>query len=161
MAVHPKDRTPFVTLAVQDAALGLSTFKNGLARENYTTINGGNIKTGIVDGVTFYARGEGQSFVVMNGSNEVGGIRYERLYDFEDDQYGVYADKMYLYTNSYYEDGVIKEPSIKLYSAGRISIEAPYGLVYIKGTEYITITDGVAQWTFKNGGLYKNNTLVL
>lgn len=149
------------TNATQDAALGLSAFNNGLKQSGYTTINGGNITTGIVDGVTFYARGEGQSFIVRNGGNTVGGIRYEKLYDFEDDPNGVYADKMYLYTQSYLEGGVIKEPSIKLHSAGRISVEAPYGLVYIKGTEYVTITDGITQWTFKNGGLYKNNTLVL
>jgi hypothetical protein len=149
------------TNATQDAALGLSAFNNGLKQSGYTTINGGNITTGIVDGVTFYARGEGQSFIVRNGGNTVGGIRYEKLYDFEDDPNGVYADKMYLYTQSYLEGGVIKEPSIKLHSAGRISVEAPYGLVYIKGTEYVTITDGITRWTFMNGGLYRNDTQVL
>lgn len=144
------------TNATQQAALDLSSFKNGLATSNYTTINGGNIKTGIVDGVTFYARGEGQSFIVMNGKDEIGGIRYD--YRPED---GVYGDKMYLYTKSRYDGINLWRPSVKLESEGNISIEAPEGLVYIKGLEYITIVQGATQWTFQDGALYKNGTPVL
>lgn len=144
------------TNATQDAALGLSAFNNGLKQSGYTTINGGNIKTGIVDGVTFYARGEGQSFIVMNGKDEIGGIRYD--YRPED---GTYGDKMYLYTKSRYDGVNLWRPSVKLESEGNISIEAPEGLVYIKGLEYITIVQGATQWTFQNGALYKNDTPVL
>lgn len=150
----------YVTTGTIDSALsgkGYVTTKALGDINDITTINGAYISTGVIDGVEYRAYGTGKCFVVKNDSGEeIGGIRYDyRNLD------GLYGDKMYLYTKSRYDGFNLWRPSVKVESEGNVSIEAPEGLVYIKGVEYVTITDGIARWTFRNGGLFRNDTQVL
>ena len=139
-----------------------------------TAINGSNITTGTIKGVTYYAAGLGESFVVTDHSysHAVGGIRY----DFVDAD-GLYADKMYLYTSTYFDGYSIWYPSVKIESVGNISVEAPGGLIYMKAGQYVTIdcadkftvyathyvnySPVVTTWEFAGGALYKNGVAVL
>ena len=139
-----------------------------------TAINGSNITTGTIKGVTYYASGLGESFVVTdpNYARSIGGIRYEFV-----DPDMLYADKMYLYTSSYFDGYSTWYPSIKIESAGNISVEAPAGLIYMKAGEYVTLSCSgaltfyvthyvnynpvVTTWEFAGGSLYKNGAAVL
>ena len=143
---------------------GMVTFAN-LYNAGQTIINGGNIRTGTISGITYYARGVGESFVVQDtyGYRDIGGIRYDYV-----PSDGSRADKMYLYTTSYFDGYNFYEPSIKLESVGNISIEAPYGAIYILGPEYVSVNAGIINlsvgntyWQFADGALYKNGTQVL
>lgn len=151
-------------------------FVNGLQLPGTTIIDGGNIVTGTIKGVTYYSEGgstEG-SFVVTadNYSRIIGGITYTQEVDYATDPYGIFADKMWLYTEA--KNG--KYPSIKLDSVGRISIEARNlnnvangGGIYIYGGGYITIEcpykisvrQGGTYWDFEDGALKKNGTQVI
>ena len=133
-----------------------------------TSINGSNITTGTIKGVTFMSedtKGSGNSgfFVTTGGyARRIGGIRHAFV-----DGDGVYGDKMYLYTQKYSDNYSEWYPSVKIESAGNISIEAPHynllngngGAIYINAGNYLTIVQGSTQWTFKDGGLYKNSSL--
>ena len=166
----------YITTGTIDSALSDKGYvtKSALAGNGTTTINGGNITTGIIKGVTYYAAGVGDSFVVTdyNHNRSIGGIRYEFV-----DPDMLYADKMYLYTSSYFDGYSTWYPSVKIESAGNISVEAPAGLIYMKAGEYITLSCGgnltfyvthyvnyspvVTTWEFANGFLYKNGAQVL
>lgn len=166
----------YITTGTIDTALSGKGYvtESALAGNGTTTINGGNITTGIIKGVTYYAAGVGDSFIVTdyNHNRPIGGIRY----DFVDPDL-LYADKMYLYTSSYFDGYSTWYPSIKIESAGNISVEASAGLIYMKAGEYITLSCGgnltfyvthyvnyspvVTTWEFANGSLYKNGTKVL
>ena len=97
-----------------------------------TVINGGNITTGVIKGVTYYSEGsiydgaiDDGSFVVTANdySRVIGGIKY-----LHKDDEGMFADKLYLYTTN--SLGML--PSIKLYSVGNVSIDALGGQIYME-----------------------------
>lgn len=159
-----------------DTAAMYNSFVNGLQTPGTTIIDGGNIVTGTIKGVTYYSEGGSTdgSFVVTanNYSRIIGGITYTQEIDYATDPSGVFADKMWLYTEA--KNG--KYPSIKLDSVGRISIEARNlknvadgGGIYIYGGGYITIEcpykisvrQGRTYWDFEDGILKKNGTQVL
>lgn len=136
---------------------GMVTFSN-LSTEGQTTINGSNITTGVIDadlitagsisGIDYYSLGNraydgnGFKFVNTGPHEEIGGINYKY---FSGD--GVFRDKIYIYTEEYEgASGSGTEtyyPSIKMTSAGRISMEATGGLVYIEGSGLAADDGGV------------------
>lgn len=100
---------------------------------NKTVINGGNITTGAIKGAAFYSEGGKDAFGNDRGNfivtaydytYEIGGIRRE----YEAGE-GQFAEKLYLYTKAFtyvdYYGAVDVYPSVKIRSAGRVSIEAP------------------------------------
>lgn len=153
--------------------VGVVKFED-LAGVNTTIINGSNIKTGTIQGVTFMSedtKGSGNSgfFVTTNGyRNKVGGIRHAFV-----DGDGLYADKMYLYTQTYFDGYSTWRPSVKIESVGNISVEAPDGLIYMKAGQYVTMSCGneltiyidtissTTTWQFIGDALYKNGVAVL
>ncbi len=163
-------------VTVQSQTIALTGFVkfSDLAGIGTTTINGSNITTGTIRGVTYYAAGLGESFIVTDHgySRAIGGIRYDYV-----DSDLLYADKMYLYTSSYFDGYSTWYPSVKIESAGNISVEAPGGLIYMKAGQYVTIdcaekltvyathyvnfSPVVTTWEFAGGALYKNGVAVL
>ena len=145
-----------------------------LAGEGSVEINAGNIAAGgEIRAVTFVATGDldstGNYVVVENASGvEIGGIGYGY---FPDD--GAMDDKLYLRTEKYLDWDGYHYPSIKLYSDGNISLEAPQGdIIYLQCYRKIQLNAGIieiidnhaggqAVWQFMDGGLYKNGTKVM
>ena len=153
---------------------------------NTTVITGDNITTGTISAVNFVAMGDSNSttsqFIVHEAAQfdvDIGGIRYA-LEVGDDDRLGYYADKLYLYTQTFSGVSGTYYPSIKLDSVGRISIQADdatHGMVYISGggagvTIHCTgaqVDDSAVRiqdnyntiWTFKDGALYKDGRAVL
>lgn len=151
-------------------------FVNGLQIPGATVIDGGNIVTGTIKGVTYYSEGGSAdgSFVVTanNYARIIGGITYTQEIDYATDPYGMFGDKMWLYTEA--RNG--RYPSIKIDSVGRVSIEARNlnnvtngGGIYINGAGYVTIesagTISIRQngtyWDFEGGVLKRNGVTVL
>ena len=139
---------------------------NDLYYAGNTTINGGNITTGTIRAVNYVAVGRPIDddycvFSVENSwGNTVGYIGYDHTGGEE---------YLWIRTNSY---SVSDYPSLKLETAGRMSIEAPdgaHGFIYIAcganitiaPGSYLTIFQGGVEWTFNNGNLYKGGTKVL
>ena len=165
---------------------GMVTFADLKGEGKPTVITGDNITTGTISAVNFVARGDKNStasqFIVHEADEfdvDIGGIRYA-LEAGDDDEQGYYADKLYLYTQTFSGVKGTFYPSIKLDSVGRISIQADdatHGMVYISGGGAgVTIRCSGAQvddsavriqdnyntiWSFKNGALYKNGRAVL
>lgn len=165
---------------------GMVTFKDLKGEGEPTVITGDNITTGTISAVNFVARGGKNStasqFIVHEADEfdvDIGGIRYA-LEVGDDDKQGYYADKLYLYTQTFSGVKGTFYPSIKLDSVGRISIQADdatHGMVYISGGGAgVTIRCSGAQvddsavriqdnyntiWSFKDGALYKNGEAVL
>ena len=153
---------------------------------NTTVITGDNITTGTISAVNFVAMGDSNSttsqFIVHEADQfdvDIGGIRYA-LEVGDDDKLGYYADKLYLYTQTFSGVSGTYYPSIKLDSVGRISIQADdatHGMVYISGggagvTIHCTgaqVDDSAVRiqdnyntiWSFKDGALYKDGRAVL
>ena len=165
---------------------GMVTFKDLKGEGQTTVITGDNITTGTISAVNFVARGDKNStasqFIVHEAAEfdvDIGGIRYA-LEVGDDDRHGYYADKLYLYTQTFSGVKGTFYPSIKLDSVGRISIQADdatHGMVYISGGGAgVTIRCSGAQvddsavriqdnyntiWSFKDGALYKDGRAVL
>lgn len=162
----------YLTSGNVDSALSGKGYvtQTALAMPGTTVIDGGNIKTGTIQGVTFYAAGLGESFVVTDWYHQraIGGIRYNYV-----DADMNYADKMYLYTEPYFDGYSVWYPSVKIESAGNISVEAPTGLIYMKAGQYVTMScgseltiyidtiEGTTTWQFVGDALYKNGVVVL
>lgn len=174
---------------------GMVTFSTlSTSNPGVTIINGDNITTGKIEGINFYSSSmvggdPAKGFVCRQTyenapPNDIGGIRHE-IYSIGSE--GVFRNKLYLYTERYYLDDIYWYPSIKMESAGRISIEASpeygegYIYMYAYGTEsgnpigtaisirtgdynqYVSIQCGLsgAIFEFHGDGLYKNGTRVL
>lgn len=147
-------------------ALTITSLNDSL--ENGTVvIDGGCISGNAISAVNFVAAGDMTSFIVEDGDGqEIGGIGY----DYVPNDYEM-GDKLYLYTQQYYVGKTPYSPSIKMLSAGNISIEAPHGnVIWIYCGNTITLKGPIVQildeitetaWQFKDGGLYKNNVKVL
>lgn len=128
--------------------LGMVTFTDLSTSGGSTVIDGRNISTGYIEGIDYYSLGNraydgnGFKFVNTGPHEEIGGINYKY---FSDD--GVFRDKIYIYTEEYEgASGSGTEtyyPSIKMTSAGRISMEATGGLVYIEGSGLAADDGGV------------------
>lgn len=127
----------YVTTGTIDSALsgkGYVTQTDLKDVNDRTVINGGNITTGIIKGAAFYSEGgkdvygnDRGNFIVTayDYKYEIGGIRRE----YEAGE-GQFAEKLYLYTKvftyvDYTYGSVDVYPSVKIRSAGRVSIEAP------------------------------------
>lgn len=150
-----------------------------------TVISGDNILTGTIRAADFIASGdmymdedEFHAFVVQNEvSDNIGWIGYQFVReDKEEDQGGIFGDKLWIRTESY--DGTFC-PSIKLSAAGRISMEAKghaYSAAFVKAPYYITLdadsgdSNGMGviirdnenyEWNFRNGHLYLDGEKVL
>lgn len=165
---------------------GMVTFADLKGEGKPTVITGDNITTGTISAVNFVAMGDSNSttsqFIVHEADEfdvDIGGIRYA-LEVGDDDKQGYYADKLYLYTQTFSGVKGTFYPSIKLDSVGRISIQADdatHGMVYISGGGAgVTIRCSGAQvddsavriqdnyntiWSFKDGALYKDGRAVL
>lgn len=119
----------YITTGTIDDALSGKGYVTTTALEdvyNTTTINGAYIYTGTIDACTYIARGAGESFVVKKGAATVGGIQFDDM----GESAIAFADKVYLYTSPFTEANPFggydsKYPSVKIRSAGRVSIEAP------------------------------------
>lgn len=110
---------------------------DNLSADNIVTgkLSADFLEGGEIWGIDHYSVGDdhtpGNGFKMYNSEVEetIGGIRYQ----YESGQ-GVVADKLYLYTEQFTYGGDTYYPSIKLDSAGRISIEASddhKGFVYV------------------------------
>ena len=165
---------------------GMVTFADLMGEGKPTVITGDNITTGTISAVNFVAMGASNSttsqFIVHEADQfdvDIGGIRYALEME-DDDRLGYYADKLYLYTQTFSGVQGTFYPSIKLDSVGRISIQADdatHGMVYISGGGAgVTIRCSGAQvddsavriqdnyntiWSFKDGALYKDGRAVL
>ena len=165
---------------------GMVTFNDLKGEGKPTVITGDNITTGTISAVNFVAMGDSNStksqFIVHEADQfdvDIGGIRYALEME-DDDRLGYYADKLYLYTQTFSGVQGTFYPSIKLDSVGRISIQADdatHGMVYISGGGAgVTIRCSGAQvddsavriqdnyntiWSFKDGALYKDGRAVL
>ena len=165
---------------------GMVTFADLMGEGKPTVITGDNITTGTISAVNFVAMGDKNStasqFIVHEAYDfdvDIGGIRYALEME-DDDRQGYYADKLYLYTQTFSGVKGTYYPSIKLDSVGRISIQADdatHGMVYISGGGAgVTIRCSGAQvddsavriqdnyntiWSFKDGALYKDGRAVL
>ena len=165
---------------------GMVTFADLMGEGKPTVITGDNITTGTISAVNFVAMGDKNStasqFIVHEAYDfdvDIGGIRYALEME-DDDRQGYYADKLYLYTQTFSGLKGTYYPSIKLDSVGRISIQADdatHGMVYISGGGAgVTIRCSGAQvddsavriqdnyntiWSFKDGALYKDGRAVL
>ena len=165
---------------------GMVTFADLMGEGKPTVITGDNITTGTISAVNFVAMGDSNSttsqFIVHEADQfdvDIGGIRYALEME-DDDRLGYYADKLYLYTQTFSGVQGTFYPSIKLDSVGRISIQADdatHGMVYISGGGAgVTIRCSGAQvddsavriqdnyntiWSFKDGALYKDGRAVL
>ena len=121
---------------------GMVTFADLMGEGKPTVITGDNITTGTISAVNFVAMGDKNStasqFIVHEAYDfdvDIGGIRYALEME-DDDRQGYYADKLYLYTQTFSGVKGTYYPSIKLDSVGRISIQADdatHGMVYISG----------------------------
>ena len=111
---------------------GMVTFDH-LSQSGRTTINGGNITTGTISGVTLRSMaGQDSGFQVYNSWQLVGGIRYD-----SNGSGGPYEarDRMFIYTQPGW--------AMKLQGGTGISIEAPQliymaaGDIYLRGNVYV------------------------
>ena len=145
---------------------GFVTFSD-LSTEGQTTINAGNIVTGEIRAVKYVAAGNLYSgniddcIVVEDGANnQIGYIGYS--WDGSTDRLWIATDSYKIGSRWYY-------PSLKLEAAGNISIEAYDELIYLSAPVYVSmvagefvfISDGISEWEFRNGNLYKNGIKVL
>lgn len=139
---------------------------NDLYYAGNTTINGGNITTGTIRAVNYVAVGRpiDDDYCVFSVENSWGNTVGYIGYDYTGGE-----EYLWIRTNSY---SVSDYPSLKLETAGRMSIEAPdgaHGFIYIAcganitiaPGSYLTIFQGGVEWTFNNGNLYKGGTKVL
>ena len=129
---------------------GMVTFKDLKGEGQPTVITGDNITTGTIRGAQFIVGGTGtnQTLIKFRDSLsqtdgvDIGGIEYQfvaRDYDFDVAGRKLhFGDKLFLTTEGYEfgENNATFYPSVKVASAGRVSIEASnttHGYVYIEG----------------------------
>ena len=129
---------------------GMVTFKDLKGEGKPTVITGDNITTGTIRGAQFIVGGTGRNQTLIKFRDslsqtdgvDIGGIEYKfegRDYDFDVAGRKLnFCDKLFLTTEGYEHgepDGTYY-PSVKVASAGRVSIEASnttHGYVYIEG----------------------------
>ena len=129
---------------------GMVTFKDLKGEGKPTVITGDNITTGTIRGAQFMVGGTGKNQTLIKFRDslsqtdgvDIGGIEYKfegRDYDFDVAGRKLnFCDKLFLTTEGYEHgepDGTYY-PSVKVASAGRVSIEASnttHGYVYIEG----------------------------
>lgn len=134
---------------------------------NTTYISGDSIKTGTIVGADLVAYGDVDgdlSYGLLiydsdpeDDGNYIGAVGYQWLPE-DDAQFG---DKLYIVTESYKTDGTRYWPCIKILAAGRLSLEADGGIVYMRSDEGISISDGEALWEFRSGHLYRDDIEVI
>lgn len=141
---------------------GFVTFSD-LSNSGETEINGDNITTGTIRGVNFIALGSAElgmeynSFRVIDLDKDamIGGIGYQYFEDDVTSGYTDHGDKLWIRTVEFRNYPTIYHPSIKIESAGGVSIESVDG-------HGVFIYDGSGtEWMFKGGSLYKDGTVVL
>ena len=129
---------------------GMVTFADLMGEGKPTVITGDNITTGTIRGAQFIVGGTGRNQTLIKFRDslsqtdglDIGGIEYKfegRDYDFDVAGRKLnFCDKLFLTTEGYEygePDGTYY-PSVKVASAGRVSIEASnttHGYVYIEG----------------------------
>ena len=129
---------------------GMVTFADLMGEGKPTVITGDNITTGTIRGAQFIVGGTGRNQTLIKFRDslsqtdgvDIGGIEYKfegRDYDFDVAGRKLnFCDKLFLTTEGY-EYGELDGtyyPSVKVASAGRVSIEASnttHGYVYIEG----------------------------
>ena len=129
---------------------GMVTFKDLKGEGKPTVITGDNITTGTIRGAQFIVGGTGDNQTLIKFRDslsqtdgvDIGGIEYQfvaRDYDFDVAGRKLhFGDKLFLTTEGYEfgENNATFYPSVKVASAGRVSIEASnttHGYVYIEG----------------------------